>query len=419
MNLRMMKKVMILLMYTNAMHASTAENGRMMSYIETYKYLAIQEMSRTQIPASIKLAQAILESQAGTSLLAIKAKNHFGIKCGDKWGGSTYYLKDDDYDRQGNHIQSCFRAYNDVAESFKAHSNFISGEGKMSNRYASLFTLSRDDYKGWAEGLQKAGYATHPLYARRLISLIEDYKLFLYDSKVEIPVPSTPPGFFMEKEKSPFNKVNGLKSIYISQMASPAEIAMDLNMPVELVMRYNEILSDENAAITTPMNIFLQKKKRKYSEPQDFHILKQGETIEMISQQYGIQSKYLYRRNRINPGSQPVVGSKIFLSRKSKFAPNLIQLETAPEMINQGMPASPDPIEPLESNDNPTKTLQSVRTPLEQTMTSLNEQEYYTVKEKDTLYGIAKRFNLTINALKELNQLNLDEIKIGQQLKVR
>jgi flagellum-specific peptidoglycan hydrolase FlgJ len=117
-------------MYSYALHAEPAENVRMISYIEQYKYLAIQEMHRTQIPASIKLAQAILESQAGSSLLAIKANNHFGIKCGDRWTGGTYYLKDDDYDKHGNHIQSCFRAYSDPMESFMAHSNLLPGKAE-------------------------------------------------------------------------------------------------------------------------------------------------------------------------------------------------------------------------------------------------------------------------------------------------
>lgn len=221
MNLRLTKAVLILLMFTNALPALTEENGRMINYIEQYKQLAIQEMQRTQIPASIKLAQAILESQAGASTLATKANNHFGIKCGDRWTGETYYIKDDDYDRNGNHIQSCFRVYADPAESFVAHSSFITGEGRTTNRYASLFLLPRDDYKGWAEGLQKAGYATHPLYARRLVNIIENYKLYMFDTKNTYRTPEAPPGFFMDKYKSPFTKVNGLKSVYVDYMASP------------------------------------------------------------------------------------------------------------------------------------------------------------------------------------------------------
>ncbi len=415
----MTKIVLILLMYSYALHAEPAENVRMISYIEQYKYLAIQEMHRTQIPASIKLAQAILESQAGSSLLAIKANNHFGIKCGDRWTGGTYYLKDDDYDKHGNHIQSCFRAYSDPMESFMAHSNFITGEGRMTNRYASLFLLPSDDYKGWAEGLQKAGYATHPLYAKRLISIIQDYRLYVYDKNASQPTPDAPPGFFMDKEKSPFTKVNGLKSVFVDHQASPAEIAMDFNLPVELVMKYNEILTDENAAIGTPMYVFLEKKKKKSSTQKEYHLVSKGETIESISQLYGIQAKYLYRRNRIKSGSQPSVGSKIYLSRRSKYAPNLQMASTnQPQMMATTTPEQNLPVVPKENNEN--KIIQSVRTPLEQTLTSINENDaYYTVQEKDTLFSIAKKFNTTVATLKSLNQLELDTIKIGQQLKTK
>ncbi len=426
MNLRLTKAVLILLMFTNALPAFTEENGRMINYIEQYKQLAIQEMQRTQIPASIKLAQAILESQAGASTLATKANNHFGIKCGDKWTGETYYIKDDDYDRNGNHIQSCFRVYADPSESFIAHSSFITGEGRTTNRYASLFLLPRDDYKGWAEGLQKAGYATHPLYARRLVNIIENYKLFLYDSKSTYRTPDAPPGFFMDKYKSPFTKVNGLKSVYVDYMASPAEIAIDFNVPLDLIMKYNEALENKNAPITTPMYVFLEKKKKKSSEKVTYHLVRQGETIESISQTYGIQSKYLYRRNRIEKGSQPAVGSKIYLSRKSKYAPPISSTFTEQNQtvtINATVtPETPAPVVPIESNENNLKT---VRTPLEQTFnTKENKEEStepstYTVLEKDTLFSIARKFNTTVAAIKELNQLSQDQIKIGQSLRVR
>jgi LysM repeat protein len=420
----MTKNVLILLMYTYALTASEVDNSRMVSYIEQYKYIAIEEMLRTKIPASIKLAQAILESHAGSSTLAVKANNHFGIKCGDRWGGKSYYLKDDDYDKQGNHIRSCFRVYQDATESFKAHSSFITGEGRITNRYASLFSLGTEDYKGWANGLQKAGYATHPMYSRRLISLIEDYRLFTYDISGKPSAPEAPKGFFAGNDDSPFQKVNGLKSVYVDHMASPAEIAMDFNLPVDLIMKYNEILKEENAPINTPMNIFLEKKKKKNPNYKSFHLVKAGETLESISQLYGIQVKYLYRRNRIQEGGQPAVGSKVYLSRKSKFAPNLNTTEIQPESpvdqnLQIALPTNSIPAqEPLPA-ENENKTIQYIRT-LEQPINGEEkEPEYYTVQEKDTLFGIARKFNITVASLKELNQLFSDAIQIGQQLKIR
>ncbi len=425
MNLRMTKNVMILLMYSVALNASDGGNARLTSYIDQYKLIAIEEMQRTKIPASIKLAQAILESYAGSSLLAQKANNHFGIKCGDRWSGKSYYLKDDDYDKNGNHIRSCFRVYEDARESFIAHSSFITGEGRTTNRYASLFNLSREDYKGWAAGLQKAGYATNPQYARRLISLIEDYRLYLFDIGGNPVAPEAPKALFSGQAGSPFQKVNGLKSVYVDHRASPAEIAMDFNVPVELIMKYNEILQDEEAPIYTPMNIFLEKKKKKPDQKTTFHLVKPGETMESISQWYGIQVKYLYKRNRIESGSQPAVGSKIYLTRKSKFAPNIATpetIETAPQietpMIHPAPAPQPAPIPLPTENDN--KTTQYIRTPLEQSLNGRESHpEYYTVQEKDTLFSIARRFNMSVTSLKELNQLTTDAIQIGQQLKIK
>jgi len=145
-------------------------------YIHQYKDIAIQEMGRTGVPASIKLAQGLLESNAGRSTLAQKAHNHFGIKCGGSWKGKTFYRKDDDY-RNGKLVKSCFRKYKRATASYIAHSNFLTDN----RRYASLFSLSPKDYKAWAKGLKKAGYATSKTYASKLIKLIEEYQLYKFD----------------------------------------------------------------------------------------------------------------------------------------------------------------------------------------------------------------------------------------------
>ena len=152
------------------------------NYIEAYKDIAVIEMHRTGIPASITLAQALHESNKGTSNLAISANNHFGIKCKKYWKGSTYYHKDDDTDKAGVLIESCFRSYDTVIDSYVDHSNFL----KFGENYQGLFALSKRDYKGWAYGLKRAGYATDPLYAEKLIKFIEEFKLTQYD-KMENP----------------------------------------------------------------------------------------------------------------------------------------------------------------------------------------------------------------------------------------
>ena len=146
-------------------------------YIDKYKDLAVIEMHRKGIPASIKLAQAILESQSGTSVFASSTNNHFGIKCKSTWIGNKYYHKDDDYDKSGKLIPSCFRSYERVMDSYVDHSNFLSER----SYYAKLWTLPRTDYKAWAKGLQSCGYATDPLYAEKLISIIEREGLQRFD----------------------------------------------------------------------------------------------------------------------------------------------------------------------------------------------------------------------------------------------
>ncbi len=157
-------------------YMSGSENIRE-SYIESHKDIAIVEMHRSGIPASVKLAQAILESHSGTSSFAISSNNHFGIKCKSYWKGNTYYHKDDDFDDEGQLLESCFRSYNRVMDSYIDHSNFL----RESSHYAGLFLLPLSDYVGWAKGLQKNGYATDPHYARKLISIIEREELRRYD----------------------------------------------------------------------------------------------------------------------------------------------------------------------------------------------------------------------------------------------
>lgn len=141
-----------------------------LSYIDRFKNISIEEMNRYGIPASITLAQAILESGTGKSDLAKYANNHFGIKCTKDWKGKGYYKDDDAKDE-------CFRVYNNPEESFKDHSQFLKRK-----RYASLFELDKNDYEGWAKGLKDAGYATNPRYPQLLIGLIEKYNLNQYDS---------------------------------------------------------------------------------------------------------------------------------------------------------------------------------------------------------------------------------------------
>lgn len=167
-------KWIMLLVCLNWLHGEDAR----VTYIDTYKDIAIVEMHRKGVPASIKLAQGILESGNGVSTFAQATNNHIGIKCKSGWKGLKYDHYDDDYDSSGKLIHSCFRSYDSVLESYVDHSNFLYGR----SNYVGLFLLDRTDYKGWARGLQKSGYATDPNYANKLISIIEKSDLSKYDS---------------------------------------------------------------------------------------------------------------------------------------------------------------------------------------------------------------------------------------------
>ncbi len=147
-------------------------------YIEKYKELAVVEMYRTGIPASITIAQGLHESNYGTSKLAIEANNHFGIKCKSYWTGKTYYYKDDDFNKKGQLLESCFRAYNSDLDSYIDRSNFL----LLTERYLPLFQFDKTDYESWAYGLKYCGYATDEKYAQKLIQKIERYNLKDYDT---------------------------------------------------------------------------------------------------------------------------------------------------------------------------------------------------------------------------------------------
>lgn len=178
------------------------------NYIEQYKAIAISEMERTGIPASITLAQAVVESKYGTSTLAVQSNNHFGIKCKGSWEGRSVYYKDDDY-QNGKLINSCFRGYDDPVQSYYDHSDFLLGN----KRYQPLFQLYKTDYKGWAKGLKKCGYATDPKYATALIETIEKYQLYIYDQTIAVIQPAYSLSIPVKKEEIGTNRLVPPKAV--------------------------------------------------------------------------------------------------------------------------------------------------------------------------------------------------------------
>ncbi len=253
-----------------------------LQYIEKYSPIAINEMSRVGIPASIKMAQAILESNSGRSTLARQSNNHFGIKCGKNWTGGEVYREDDDYEN-GLLIRSCFRAYDDPAESFYAHSDFLANP--YSKRYKFLFDLDIYDYKSWAKGLKKAGYATDPNYPQKLIGIIETYKLYELDLGIA-------PNIWSEELAERPKKAQEKES----QIITPDEFQSDV--------------------------VIIKEKKRTSNKDHSkygFYQVKQGESMRDIAANFNIELRKLYFQNRMPFGSQPKVGEQLAIDHFIHF----------------------------------------------------------------------------------------------------
>lgn len=281
-------------------------------YISMFKDEAIKEMHRSGVPASITLAQGILESGDGNSPLARKANNHFGIKCHSDWKGSTY-IQDDDKKNE------CFRKYRHVLDSYHDHSEFL-----KKKRYAFLFDLKPTDYKGWAKGLKKAGYATNPKYPQLLIRIIEENDLAQYDraplpnkrkqaqrkvARQETEVKAT-------RSNSTKHRVlkheNNIRYIELQSGDAVAGIAREFNMGEWQLYKYNDLDKDER--LNSSGKLYLQPKRNRAK--QDYHTVQAGETMWEISQQYGVKLKKLYKKNRMNPKDELKAGQKLYLRKK-------------------------------------------------------------------------------------------------------
>ena len=244
---------------------------RNLDYVSRFKDAAINEMESGGVPASIILAQGIIESAAGTSDLAQNANNHFGIKCAG-WSGKTYFKTDDDKDKDGNSIESCFRKYGDVSESFHDHGEFLR-DPKKYNRYGFLFNLDRTDYKSWARGLQSAGYATNPAYSSQLINLIERYRLFEYDRPGSTPTstPNTPGGVpqptgpggapVVNAPTNRIGRVNDVKVVLTREGESLDEIARAYRIGTTKVADYNDRGYSPGVKLKPGTRIYIQSKK--------------------------------------------------------------------------------------------------------------------------------------------------------------
>jgi LysM repeat protein len=325
------------------------------AYIALYKDIAMNEMIRTGVPASITLAQGILESQYGESQLCKQSNNHFGIKCKEEWTGDKVYHDDD-------RKQECFRVYQDAATSFKDHSDFL----KNRPYYTSLFLLSPTDYEGWAYGLKKAGYATEKNYPQMLIKIINDNNLNQYSiaalqqkqnnnsfvslKTVEEPQPVFIPAVqqesktvssIVEKETveitSPAKKdnaiiaetnnypegifnINHTKVIYAKDGTSLLSIANQYDIALSKLFEFNDM--EETDVLTSNKLIFIEKKMKKGAS--DFHIVKDNETLYDICQKEGVRLENILAYNGLKQNMQPVTGEKIYLRDNAPVHPKTV-----------------------------------------------------------------------------------------------
>ncbi len=355
-------------------------------YIEKYKDLAIREMKRMGVPAAITLAQGILETESGNSDLVKKSNNHFGIKCKSTWTAETVTHDDD---AKGE----CFRSYKSAEDSYRDHSNFLRGN----DRYSFLFNLDVKDYQGWAYGLKKAGYATNPKYPQILIKHIEQYNLQQYtlQGAGEVPVFNASQ-FQSDKEETPVADkstqaaddnasqsmldvsdnvitVNGSKCVFAGKGTSLLVVATKNNIPLAKLLGFNELAED--GMLTKNQYIFLEKKSK--TGDKDFYIAKGGESLYDIAQTNGVQMEPMLSYNKLWGNEDIKAGTRIYLK------PGLWQ--SAPKVVETPVPA---------------------------------KKLTHIVQPKEGLYAISKKYNVTVQQLKEWNKLDSEALSVGQELVV-
>ncbi len=351
-----MRLIIFILLLSNTLLATSDRGKVARQYMSSFSDIAVAEMHRTGIPASIKLAQGMLESNWGQSDLATKANNHFGIKCGGNWSGNGYYKEDDDRNSKGELIKSCFREFTDAQESYIAHSEFLM-DSKKTHRYGFLFDYGSMDYRAWAHGLKKSGYATDPKYPQKLISIIEKYNLSKYDRKnssLSNHTRSTKEGteashtttataesstttrdntrtstkpstnstrtVITSKLQYDINANNKVRLVYAMGGETVAQLARKVGVSLEDILLYNEVYLQKEDILEAGDRVYIEKKKRKLYIGPKLHIVKEGETMESISQIYGIRLKSLYAKNRMPKTAQTVAGQKLYLQETASLS---------------------------------------------------------------------------------------------------
>ena len=371
-------------------------------YIAQFKDIAMEEMQRTGVPAAIKLAQGIHETAAGQSSLVRKSNNHFGIKCKTGWTGESVSHDDD---ARGE----CFRKYDDPAQSYKDHSEFL----RTRSHYSFLFDLDPTDYKAWANGLKKAGYATNPKYPQIIIKLIEDYNLQDYtliamgkkeasamdawasnnikNSDVAAPPlervtaksgpsPVAQPALQQAYPSGVF-KINETSVVFVPKGTPFLVVAQEHRISLSRLFDFNDLERSEEAP--ADMLVFLQRKRKIGAA--EFYTVADGETMHSIAQATGVRLESLLEYNLFNKNMQPAAGEKLYLQRKAPIAP---RTASAVKQVQ----AQPEP--------------------------AAVTAHIHTVQPKETLYAIAKQYDVSLTELMQWNELETTAIKTGQQIRI-
>ena len=422
------------------------------AYIEAYKDLAVLEMYKSGIPASITLAQGLLETGAGTSYLARTANNHFGMKCGDRWYGEKAYKHDDEFDKNGDPLKSCFRSYGDPAENFSDHSDFLRDPQKY-NRYGGLFLLDPLDYVAWSTALQASGYSPVGHYSARLIEHIERYRLHELDYRA-----------WDERKKMTANNrivtVNGLQMVRAVEGETLSEIAVSCGLEVSDVEQYNEKNWTPKQYLSHGTPIFLEEKRNNWvSTDLEFYFSHEGKSIFEIGQLFGIKTNALREMNGMTTKQEPALKAKVRLkgtrmaNEKIAVAKTKITSPVAQKPRNKKPPMTPVPSEfplndrnlshlnrVLDSNfkrdksqkwaarstnsapvEEVIETFSSVVEPDEiaNTERTAGSLVFHDVSKGDTLMSISKKYGTSLTNIRRINNLVNDQIQIGQRLRIK
>ena len=319
-----MRKIYLILLLALPV-ALSAQRITPEEYIQTYKDIAIREMKTHKIPASITLAQGLLESGAGNSALARNAKNHFGIKCHKGWEGDTYYMDDDEKNE-------CFRKYDNVEDSFSDHSEFLCGR----SRYSALFDLDITDYEGWAKGLKAAGYATNPKYAQLLIDRIKLYDLTQYDqialgllAESEVAPFDAEADEYFELAYSPVDKSvfpladmtpegrflyenNGVLFVFAKEGETPESMAKAFGIKFKRFCQYNCLKHPEEVVFHSGDVVYLEKLHNRNWKAKKYTV-QEGETLRDVALRFAVKPEKILKKNGLKEGAQLVKGQKLWL----------------------------------------------------------------------------------------------------------